>query len=57
MTEERKEQRDIDTEFKNMFFDALKSAGKDVSMDEDGFIVIPRCPRKKRRSTETDETL
>lgn len=41
MTEDRKEQRDIDAEFKNMFFNALKDAGEDVSIDEEGFIVIP----------------
>ncbi len=47
MTADRNEQRDIDAEFKNMFFNALKSTGEEVSIDEDGFIVIPRKPRKK----------
>lgn len=42
MTEERKEQRDIDAGFKNTFFNALKNAGKDVSIDEDGYIVLNR---------------
>ena len=42
MTEERKEQRDIDAAFKNTFFNALKNAGKDVSIDEDGYIVLNR---------------
>lgn len=42
MTEERKEQRDIDAEFKNTFFNALKNAGKEVSIDENGYIVLNR---------------
>ena len=53
--EERKEQKDIDAEFKNMFFNVLKDAGEDVSMDENGFIVIPYKRRKKKQGKETDE--
>ncbi len=52
---DRKEQTDIDDDFKNMFFNALKSADKEVSIDEDGFIVIPRRPHRKRRGAETDD--
>ena len=41
-TEDRNEQRDIDEEFKNNFFNALKNAGKEVSIDENGYIVLNR---------------
>ncbi len=57
MTEEKREtlteeqlRAEAEQDFKNAFFEALKSASHKVSIDEDGFIVIP--VKRHRRSKE-----
>ncbi len=57
MTDVRKEERDLETDFKNKVFEAFKNAGHDVSMDENGFIVIPRRPSRKRKGEESGKSL
>ncbi len=45
---------EMDTEFKNMMFNALSRNNPGVHMDEDGFIVIPTLTRRKKPSGTSD---
>ena len=53
MTDERKEQRKAEEGFKKMFFEALTGAGYNVSIDEDGLIVIRNPRRRKKEEKDT----